>query len=120
MNGDFAHGGHGDAVAHLRDIDLVRDEVRDLSRRLHDIDTLGTRGTGVMEQKILELTNDVAELRAEFRNAQKEREELNRLSSRNKAINRRWLIGISFTVVGLILGTLTLLVDILQHVPVHS
>lgn len=88
-----------------REIDLLRDELRELSRRLSDIDLNGTRGSGELKIKVEELRIDLTELRTEF----KQRE-------RDHVTGRRWMIGTVATMLGTMLAVLTLLVTIFQHV----
>lgn len=95
---------HWDSYVSRREFDLLLEEFRAFVRRLNDIDTHGTRGTGVLEQRILDLTSDVATLQARMEQTQQDR-----------ATNRKWIIGLVFTFAGVVISTLTLLASVLQN-----
>lgn len=90
-----------------RELELFRAEMRDrlraLDERITHLDEHGTRGVGALEQRLIDAIADIAEIKAKL--AQGERD---------RSASRRWLVGIGFTVAGVVVATLSLLVDILQ------
>jgi len=76
------------------EFDMLRQSVAENARRIEELDQLGTRGVGVIQTQLTELTSDVTALAVKF-----ERHESDHVTDqRDRRTARRWLVatGIAF------------------------
>ncbi len=95
---------------------MLKSVVDRTQQRLDSIDDHGTRGIGVLQTQILDLTKDVTSLQAEMNIRFDGHLKLHEEEERKRISSRRWIIG---TVIGGMasMGTvIAMLVDVLQHV----
>lgn len=79
----------------------LREDLAELRRRLDRIDTHGTRSHGATEQRLLDVTGDVAHLQEQMEQAR-----------RDQRGNRRWMVSTIFAGLGIMITVLSLLADI--------
>lgn len=89
---------------------MLSERVTDNSRRMDQIDTEGTRDSGVLATQVATVIKDVSELRQALRDHGISHEQ----EERNRVIRRRWLIGTIIAVLAVVETPLLYLVTIIH------
>jgi hypothetical protein len=98
------------------EFDLLRDIVTQQGARMEAIDNHGTRGVGVLQTQITDLTKDFVEMKTENTAWQQSHTAEHVQDKKDKVTGRRWLIGIGIAGLTAIGGMYGFLDIILQHV----
>jgi hypothetical protein len=96
-------------MATRREVDQLRDDI-------HRIDEGGTRGVGVLQTQMINLTADLAELKAQVSTRFEAHQRVHDQDHADRVNGRRWLIGTGIAGIMAMIAAITLLVDIARHV----
>lgn len=94
------------------EFNLLKESVDRNERRIESIDDHGTRGVGVLQNQIVDLSKDVAKLEAALEHHEAGHKE----ERKERAKNRKWLIGVAIAGLGSMAAMISLLVEVLAHV----
>lgn len=85
---------------------MRRREFERLERRVDHLDQTGTRGVGVLTERVADLAKDVAKLEALMEAHERQHEQ----DRQERAAGRRWLIG---TIAAMSSGILALIIEVM-------
>lgn len=96
------------------EFEMLKQLVADTRARLNSIDDTGTKGVAVVQSQLTEVVKDLTELKGDVATKFTAHEIVHEKDQQERRDGRRWLIGISLTmittmvaVIGLLIGVLT-------------
>lgn len=103
-----------DEYATLREVNLLRDDVRLLRSDVASV-TTGATGVPVVQSQLIEVVKDVAELRADMNSRFDAHAKAHEQADRDRVTGRRWLIGTALVGIGAMSGLYVMILDLISR-----
>jgi hypothetical protein len=94
---------------------VTRREFDKLESRVVQIDTNGTRGVVVVQERLIELAKEVARLDVQVKTKFEQHDRQHEQEKRDRLSARRWLISTGIAGIASFTGVYILLFDLLRH-----
>jgi hypothetical protein len=99
----------------MADEPVTRREFDKLDNRVTLMDTNGTRGVLLVQERLADVAKDVTKLDAEMRMKFEEHERQHGQERRDRISGRRWLVSVGIAGLVAMVAVITLLVDLVRH-----
>lgn len=103
-----------EAYATRRELDMVRDDIRSLRSDVGAL-TGGSTGVPVLQDRLIEMTKDIAELRGDMNSRFTDHLKAHEQANRDRVTGRRWLIGTAFAGIGALAGLYAMIFDLIAR-----